>query len=75
MQGRLNSIFGLLPFGLQSVSVPLAGALVQAAGPAAALLVFAGCLLGLALSASLHRPLRRVPMSAFMLNAPDAQGR
>jgi MFS family permease len=52
LQGRLNSIFGLLTFGVQSLSLALGGALVQLLGAPATLLMFAACPLVMALSAS-----------------------
>lgn len=58
LQGRLSSVFGLLGFGVQSLSLGAGGGLVELVGPRAAIMAVAACLLGLALTASWtwHRP-------------------
>jgi MFS family permease len=58
LQGRLNSIFGLLSFGVQSISLTLAGTLIQVVSPTGAVLTFAACLLAAALSATFSPSLR-----------------
>lgn len=57
LQGRLNSIFGLLTFGVQSISLAIGGAIAQAFGTQPALITFALCLLVTAASASVGRHL------------------
>jgi hypothetical protein len=51
LQGRLSSVFGLLGFGVQSLSLGIGGVLIELVGPRAAITAFAACLLGLALTA------------------------
>jgi MFS family permease len=52
LQGRLNSMFGVLSFGVESLSLALGGVLVQLLGAPGALVTFAVCPLVMALSAA-----------------------
>ena len=49
LQGRVNSVFRLLVFGFQPLGMALAGLLLEQVGPIPAILIFAACLLALAL--------------------------
>jgi MFS family permease len=64
LQGRVNSVFKLVAFGAQPVSLALTGALLQWFGPITTIwLIFAPQVV-LAAFATLNRPLRHAPSQA-----------
>lgn len=60
LRGRLNGIFGVLPFGLQSVSLVVAGIASQGWGPRGGILLFSVLLALMALGATFSPALRAV---------------
>lgn len=61
LQGRVNSAFRLLAFGFIPIGAALSGWLLEYAGIGAAVSLFALWSLGLALTATLNRHVRRAP--------------
>ena len=59
LQGRVNSSFRLISYGLRPVGIALTGVLIQAIGAIATVLVFGGCYVALALAATLSPHLRK----------------
>ncbi|MCC6628743.1 MAG: MFS transporter [Chloroflexi bacterium] len=59
LQGRVNSVFRLLSYGVQPAGLALAGALLAAVGPVATVWIVTAPQVALALVATLYRPLRR----------------
>jgi hypothetical protein len=59
LQGRVNSVFRLIAYGNQPLSLAVTGALLQAIGPVPAVLVLTVPQLALALAATMNGPLRR----------------
>jgi MFS family permease len=59
LQGRVNSVFRLIAFGAEPLSIALAGALLQWLGPVQTVLVITLPQLALAVVATLYRPLWR----------------
>jgi predicted MFS family arabinose efflux permease len=58
LQGRVNSVFRLLAFGFQPLGLALTGLLIQTISVKPTVLVFAACLLGLALMTTFNRRVR-----------------
>jgi predicted MFS family arabinose efflux permease len=58
LQGRVNSTFRLLAFGLIPVGEALGGVLIERMGAIRTVAVFGGCLLALAVATSLNRSVR-----------------
>jgi hypothetical protein len=58
LQGRVNSVFRLLAFGLQPIGMVVAGALLQTIGPVTTVLVFSGSMLTLAFLPMANRHIR-----------------
>jgi hypothetical protein len=64
LQGRVNSVFKLVAFGVEPLSLALIGALLQWFGPSTTIwLIFAPQVV-LAVFATLNRPLRHAPSQA-----------
>jgi hypothetical protein len=59
LQGRVNSVFRLIAFGAEPVSLALTGALLQWLGPAATVVAIAMPQITLAAVVTLYRPIRR----------------
>jgi len=59
LQGRVNSSFRLISYGLRPVGIALTSVLIQAIGAIATVLVFGGCYVALALAATLSPHLRK----------------
>jgi MFS family permease len=59
LQGRVNSVFRLMAFGVQPLSLALTGTLLQAAGPVSTVLILLLPQLVLALAATLNPYMRR----------------
>jgi predicted MFS family arabinose efflux permease len=65
LQGRVNSTFRLLAFGLNPVGAALCGVLIERVGATWTVAVFGGCLVGLAVLTALNRFVRNAqPLSA-----------
>jgi MFS family permease len=62
LQGRVNSIFRLAIYGLLALGQALTGVLIQRLGVIAAVLVFWACLVTLAVTTTLNRPMRGAGM-------------
>lgn len=60
LQGRVNSVFRLITYGVQPLSLALTGALLEATGPVAAVLLLFVPQIGLAIAAMMHGSLRHV---------------
>jgi predicted MFS family arabinose efflux permease len=58
LQGRVNSTFRLLAFGLNPVGAALCGVLIERVGATWTVAVFGGCLVGLAVLTALNRSVR-----------------
>ncbi|HJT57172.1 MAG TPA: MFS transporter [Ktedonobacteraceae bacterium] len=59
LQGRVNSSFRLISYGLRPVGIALTGVLLQDIGAVATVLVFGGCYIALALTATLSPHIRK----------------
>jgi predicted MFS family arabinose efflux permease len=64
LQGRVNSVFKLVAFGVQPVSLALTGALLQWFGPVTTIWLIFVPQVVLATCATLNRPLRHAPSQA-----------
>lgn len=66
LQGRVNSAFKLIAFGVQPASLALTGALLEGLGPVATVLILFVPQVALAVAAMLNGPLRRArPYAEF----------
>jgi hypothetical protein len=61
LQGRAGSVFKLIAFGGEPISLAMTGVLVQLFGPVTAIVILMVPQLALAIVATLHRDLRRMP--------------
>jgi predicted MFS family arabinose efflux permease len=59
MQGRVNSSFRLISYGLRPVGIALTGILIQDIGPISTVLVYGVCYVVLALTATLNPHIRK----------------
>jgi MFS family permease len=59
LQGRVNSSFRLISYGLRPVGIALTGVLIQAIGAISTVLVFGGCYVALAMAATLSPHVRK----------------
>jgi predicted MFS family arabinose efflux permease len=64
LQGRVNSVFRLLAFGLQPLGLALTGVLIQSIHVAPTVLVFAACMIALAVTTTLNRRVRQATARA-----------
>ncbi len=59
MQGRVNSSFRLISYGLRPVGIALTGILLQDIGAISTVLLYGGCYIALALAATLNPHIRK----------------
>jgi len=59
LQGRVNSSFRLISYGLRPVGIALTGVLIQDIGAISTVLVFGGCYVALAMAATLSPHVRK----------------
>jgi hypothetical protein len=59
MQGRVNSSFRLISYGLRPVGIALTGILIQDIGPISTVLVYGICYVVFALTATLNPHIRK----------------
>jgi hypothetical protein len=64
LQGRVNSVFRLLAFGLQPLGLALTGVLIQSIHVAPTVLVFAACMIALAVITTLNPRVRHASARA-----------
>jgi predicted MFS family arabinose efflux permease len=64
LQGRLNSVFRLISFGCEPLSLAITGVLLEGVGPAATVILLFLPQLALSIAATANAPLRRLPRIA-----------
>lgn len=68
LQGRVNSTFRLLAFGLMPIGAALAGVALERFGPTATVALFSALLAGLAVATALNRHVRQAAPIAHVKN-------